>query len=57
MEVVALFAMVLLAFLHGLLSTHFLTWQPKGVYRDQQPQAYAQRDYVRHYGIFLGIAL
>ena len=54
-ESISYIAMLILAFLHGLITTHFLTLKPTGVTREQQPQAYAERDYMRHFGIFLGI--
>ena len=51
----AFIAMIVLSFLHGLITAHFLTMKPAGVYREQQPQAYAERDFVRHFGICFGI--
>ena len=54
-EGIAFIAMLILAFLHGLITAHFLTLKPTGVNHEQQPQAYAERDYMRHFGIFLGI--
>ena len=51
----AYFAMLVVAFLHGLITAHFLTLKPDGVYQEKQPQAYTERDFARHLGICLGI--
>ena len=54
-QIIGIIALIVLAFLHGLIATHFITWRPPKVNNDKQPQAYAQRDYVRHLGTCLGI--
>lgn len=56
---VSLVAMLVLAFISGLLSTHFL--QAKPILRDvphkQQAQAYTQRSCMKHLGICLGVVV
>ena len=53
----ALIAMFGLAFLHGLTSSHFLTWKPdlREIPHNEQAQAHAQRSCLKYLGTCLGI--